>query len=441
MRKQFWQNLIVGIFVAAVLAYGAYFIYNTSEESTMLLSKITLTTTMKNANGLKKYSPIRVHGISIGKVETVRFSDQPGEDLIYITMSVNSDYLGRIAIGNPDPEAAPNDPDGAFAYFYISSEGLLGDNLLDIYAGDPKRAGKAAQFAVRARAIREIKKNYEDTGAPFDEFAARPEIDQRYQELIKDVKNLSEGYVADNMYLRAKPGGGGLAAITESLDPTLKRVNDLLDAAKTQPGLVHTLIYDPKGKELMSNLNKTADQVQGLLSDVRQGPGGLHDVIYGEQLGAILTDLSHVSGKVNSALSDVKGVTGKLNSSMDNVKAMIADLQAVVGDVKEKDIVGNVKGTVANVEEITRKIKDGEGSLGLLITDKSLYEDLQELLGGAKRSTLIREALRYVRSRNKENPEDRVVPDKADAAKPPAKKDEATKPADPAPSAPPPLNR
>lgn len=389
MRRQFLQNLIVGIFVAAVLAYGMYFIYQTSEESTILLHKVSLETHMKNANGIKRYTSVRIHGISIGKVEKVAFSEKPGEDLIYVEMTINSDYIGRIAIGNPDPEAPVNDPEGIFGYFYISSEGLLGDNLLDIYAGDPDRAVEAAQKSLRALAAREVMTSWEDAGLEWNEATAQPEIEERYQVLLGDAGNLAKGYLTDGSYLRTKPGGGGLAAITESLDPTLARVNSLLDAAKTEPGLIHTLIYDPKGEELLANINNTVVQVEGLLGDVRTGPGGLHEVVYGDQLKKILNDLTGVSSTVKAALKDVKGVTGSV--------------QAVIKDVEQKDLIANVKGTLANVEEITRAIKDGEGTVGMLIYDKSLHEDLQEILGGAKRSTVIKEAVRYVKSKNRKD--------------------------------------
>jgi len=141
----------------------------------------------------------------------------------------------------------------------------------------------------------------------------------------------------------------------------------------------------------MANLNKTADNVQGLLGDIRQGPGGLHEVIYGDQVKRVLNDVTNMTGTVKKALVDVKGVTG--------------DVQAVLADVKQKDLVGNIKGTLANVEDITRKINEGEGTVGMLINDKSLHQDLQELLGGAKRSTVIKEAVRYVKSKNREEME------------------------------------
>ena len=391
MRRQVWQNLAVGLFVAGVLAYGAYFIYKTSEESTILFNSFTIHTTMTNANGIKYYAPVRIHGIRVGKVETVKFSEDPGEDLVYVTMSIDADYKDLIAIGNPDDGAPAKDPNGIFAYLYISSEGLLGDNLLEIYAGKPDLAVAASKLAVWEEAARAIQEQWTEIGRDWDPVAAKPEIQPLNDRLLAELPNLGAGHVENGSFLRTKPGGAGLAGITESLDPTLLRVNKLLDAARTEPGLIHTLIYDPKGAELMDRLTKAVAEIQGLLSDIRTKPGGLHEVIYGSQLKAILNDLTGVSDKLKKAIGDVQGVTASVNQ--------------IIKGVKDKDLVSNLKGTLANVEEVTRKIKDGEGSLGMLVTDKSLYEDLQELLGGAKRSTVIKEAIRYVRSKNRKEQE------------------------------------
>ena len=406
MRRQFWQNLIVGLFTLGVIAYGAYFVYQTSEESTILLNSSTLHTTMNNANGIKFYSPVRIHGIKIGKVESVKFSEDPGEDLIYVEMSVRTAYLPLIAISNPDPQAPVRDERGIFGYMYLSSEGLLGDNLLEIYAGKPELAAEAAKKAVWDQAANETKLLWTDAGRDWDPVEAKPEIQDLYYHLIARVSNLDTGHIQDGDIIRTKSGGTGLAGITESLDPTLLRVNKLLDAARTEPGLIHALIYDPKGAELIDKLNGTVGEVKELIADIRKGPGGLHEVIYGNQLQAILNDLTGVSASLKKAIADVQGVTSNVN--------------VIIDDVKKKDLVSNLKGTLANVEGVTAKINNGEGTLGALVTDKSLYQDLQELLGGAKRSVAIREAIRYVRAKNVKDQQDlkALEPQTAPAPKP-----------------------
>jgi|GEM_PF-6222326 len=353
MRKQSLQNLIVGLFVFAVLLYGAYFVYQTSEESTILLHKITIHTRMNNAYGIKRYAPVRIHGLPVGKVERLWFSEEPGEDTVYIEMSMNSDYVGRVAISNPDPEAAANDPEGVFGYMKISSEGLLGDNLLEIYAGDPKRAGDKARGVIERMARREVRARYEERGEAWDKDdpMVQAEIKQRAGEIAGTVKGLDTGYIDDEFWIRAKGGGGGLAGITDSLDPVMAELTEVLKDAKSGGGLVGALIYD---QEIVENLKGTL-------------------------------------ASVDSAVARVNGLVGDLKPQVNNV----------VGKVD--DAMVDLQGTLANVQDITRKINEGEGTLGALVTDKSVYEDLQAILGGAKRSEVVRQAVRYAKSRDKKD--------------------------------------
>jgi len=50
--------------------------------------------------------------------------------------------------------------------------------------------------------------------------------------------------------------------------------------------------------------------------------------------------------------------------------------------------------TVANLKEITAKINEGEGTLGALIADPTVYERLVAILDGAQRSTILKFFLR-----------------------------------------------
>jgi hypothetical protein len=365
MRRQIIQNLVVGLFTAAVLAYGMYFVYQTSEESTILLNKITLYAVMPNAQGLKRYAPVKVHGISVGKIERIWFSETPGEDKVYMQMSMSTDYTDRVTISNPDPEAPANqaEPDGTVIYSYISveSEGLLGDNLVQIYAGDPERAKAEAPKRIRTAAVRLVKEEWEKQEKTWDETAAEPEVQAKVKLLSKDLIGLETGHVEEGSWISVKKGGAGLAGITDSIDPLVSSLSSLLDEAKTQPGLLHALIYDPE----------IPDKLKGILTKV---------------------DNTLAGDDIKKALADVSATTN-------SVKLAIADVQKIMDDLEQKKVVDNIKGTLAHVEDITAMIKEGKGTVGALITDKSLYQDIQAILGSAGRSAVVKEAVRYTKDR------------------------------------------
>jgi phospholipid/cholesterol/gamma-HCH transport system substrate-binding protein len=49
---------------------------------------------------------------------------------------------------------------------------------------------------------------------------------------------------------------------------------------------------------------------------------------------------------------------------------------------------------MANLREITAKVNEGEGTVGALIADPTVYERLVTILDGASRSRLLRGLLR-----------------------------------------------
>jgi len=385
MRKQMIQNLVVGIFSAAVLAYGMYFVYQTSMEGTMLLNKITLHLVMNSAMGIKRYAPLKLQGIAVGKVEKIQFSTVPGEDKIYIDMSLDRSYVERIAIANPDPDAPANtkEPDGKmiFSYVAIESEGLLGDNLVQVYAGDPNRAKEVAWTRLKDAAVRMVKADWEKQNKTWDETAAQGAIKDKVNELSHNQVGLDSGHVEEGSYLRAKKGGAGLAGITDSIDPLVGSLTTMLNEAKTQPGLIHALIYD---KEIPDRLKGVLSSVEGIMGEVKNGTGNLHTIIYGDD--------------IKKALNDVSKTTA-------SIKGAIGNVQKIMDDLEKKKVTDNIKNTLANVEEITRKIKDGEGTVGALITDKSLYEDIQAIMGAAGRSEVVKQAVRYAKNRGEKQQE------------------------------------
>jgi phospholipid/cholesterol/gamma-HCH transport system substrate-binding protein len=61
---------------------------------------------------------------------------------------------------------------------------------------------------------------------------------------------------------------------------------------------------------------------------------------------------------------------------------------------QEQDLVMEALAAGANLNSILQKIDRGEGTLGLLVNDPTLYDDLKLLVGGAQRSLLVRSLIR-----------------------------------------------
>ena len=70
-------------------------------------------------------------------------------------------------------------------------------------------------------------------------------------------------------------------------------------------------------------------------------------------------------------------------------------LHALIYDAPtEQDIVLEAIEAGSRLNSILEKIDRGEGTMGMLLNDPSLYEDLKRLLGGAERSAVVRTLIR-----------------------------------------------
>jgi phospholipid/cholesterol/gamma-HCH transport system substrate-binding protein len=71
-----------------------------------------------------------------------------------------------------------------------------------------------------------------------------------------------------------------------------------------------------------------------------------------------------------------------LSDVIKNVQEISANINEILGDEKTKkdlkEIVANMKDSSSNLSDITAKINRGEGTLGKLMTDDSLYTDVKE---------------------------------------------------------------
>lgn len=66
-------------------------------------------------------------------------------------------------------------------------------------------------------------------------------------------------------------------------------------------------------------------------------------------------------------------------------------------------MIENLRKVSENLRTITDKIAQGKGTVGALIDDPTVYEDLSSLLRGANRSWLLRTLIRSSVKRGQEN--------------------------------------
>lgn len=121
-------------------------------------------------------------------------------------------------------------------------------------------------------------------------------------------------------------------------------ISEIVDQVKTGKGLAHSLIYDDYKGGGVESISRSLATLEGVLNEIARGKGLAHKVIY----------------EPESKIEPVAKATS----------------------------------AAGHLDSIFAKIDRGEGTLGLLISDPSLYQDLKTLVGGANRSTMVRSLIR-----------------------------------------------
>jgi len=167
------------------------------------------------------------------------------------------------------------------------------------------------------------------------------------------------------------------ANLARVIDTGTQALDNIATLAKNLNTIVVGFQNGPGEKGLGKGLASTVDSVSDIVSQVQHGEGLLHSLIYDQYKGGGV-------GSIEKSLVTLQGILDEVASG----KGLLHSL--VYEPLSEQDIVLEALDAGARLNSILAKIDTGEGTLGLLVNDPSVYEDLQRVLGGAERSTLVR---------------------------------------------------
>ena len=93
--------------------------------------------------------------------------------------------------------------------------------------------------------------------------------------------------------------------------------------------------------------------------------------------------LAQNSPKIDNAMSDLQSFAAMLHENNEKITQIIGKLNTVSSDLAEaelKNTINNAKDAIKNFDSILNKMNQGEGTLGQLVTNDSLYISLQNSL-------------------------------------------------------------
>ena len=142
---------------------------------------------------------------------------------------------------------------------------------------------------------------------------------------------------------------------------------------RIKPDLVGTM--SDKAGELLDGLNTTVGGINELLSTNREAIDNMITNLEAMTM-SINSMLSAARNDINGTLSNLRSFTNTLAANSGRIEAMIGNLDKVTTDLAEANFVEQLDSTLTSLDSIVKTIEEGDGTAGMLINDKALYESL-----------------------------------------------------------------
>jgi phospholipid/cholesterol/gamma-HCH transport system substrate-binding protein len=172
----------------------------------------------------------------------------------------------------------------------------------------------------------------------------------------------------------------GGKAIQFVYEPQMASKSNSYQSGDTIESQVGTGLMAQLSGELMPKIESIASQADSLLLSLRT-------VIDGEQLNNSLTSIESTTADLAVTSAKLKQLMNKdFSKILNDVSIISSDFKQVSGNLKKIDFNStfeSINHTISNLNLISDKMNSNEGTIGLLINDKSLYNNLNNTTANA----------------------------------------------------------
>jgi len=215
------------------------------------------------------------------------------------------------------------------------------------------------------------------------------QVDQRVQERIRADSVASIGTIGllGDRYVEVSLGTPGEPVLEpgveiRTVDPVdMTAVVDkgaaALDSVSSLAANLNQVVEDFEREAGGRGLAKSIAAVADIVEEIQDGQGLLHSLIYDEYEGGGVESIDRSLATLETILNEIAEGEGVLHS-------------LIYDELTEQDVVLEAIEAGSRLNSILAKVDRGEGTVGLLVNDPTLYEDLKNLVGGAQRSAVVR---------------------------------------------------
>lgn len=178
-------------------------------------------------------------------------------------------------------------------------------------------------------------------------------------------------YLEDGDTISTRFDRGLIGNIQSQLAPTITRVNQTLDSLRIAIGAI-AAVFDPN----------TTNNLQDLIAHLTVSSAHLQQI------------LNSQTGALAQTLDNMNSVTGNLAQSNDAITSSIRNVEVATSKLANANIDGTItalQGAIKELQTTISNINSKSGTLGLLMNDRELYDQLVKVAERLNKAALSAE--------------------------------------------------
>ncbi len=169
----------------------------------------------------------------------------------------------------------------------------------------------------------------------------------------------------------AKPNSNLSGEIESDLANTIsaefKPISDKVKSMLSQMDTAITVLRSIFTEDVQNDLQKSMQSIKLTLESFNKSADRVNSIIVNEE------------SAIDSIISDVSDITNYVNESENDIKSILANLKSVtdsLNTIEWQELSTQFALAAENINNISQKINAGDGSLGKLVNDEELYNEL-----------------------------------------------------------------
>lgn len=182
---------------------------------------------------------------------------------------------------------------------------------------------------------------------------------------IELILGSSQNYIQDGDTLPSDVEASLKEAVNQQIKPLKNRAEDLIKSIDSVVVMVQT-VFNKKSREDIAN---ALESVKNTLNSLENASSNIDTIVQSQ------------AGRLANILYNLDMITTNIENNNDKIDRIINNFASISDSLAKAEIpqtFNNINSAVNDLAVIAEKINSGEGTLGMLINDDELYNNLKQ---------------------------------------------------------------